>query len=130
MSTEDTAMARLSFGLAQPTAGEAADRARVQQDIDRTMGEVIATASYCPVKRDPMPTVRVAGAGRVSDGVPLAMPQYNPGGGWAGPRPIELPPGQDIIERMVNAALPHGPKPKAEPPKADPKADGAGGGER
>jgi hypothetical protein len=46
-----------------------------------------------------------------------------PGGyGWRSEIPLSLPPGQDLIERMVNAALPPGPghrrKPDDEPPKA------------
>jgi hypothetical protein len=32
------------------------------------------------------------------------------GTGWVDPRPLALPPGQRPIERLVNAALPHGPE--------------------
>jgi len=30
--------------------------------------------------------------------------------GWADPRPLSPPPGIDLIDRAVNAALPHGPE--------------------
>ena len=30
--------------------------------------------------------------------------------GWADEVPLRLTPGQDVIERLVNAELPHGPE--------------------
>jgi hypothetical protein len=49
--------------------------------------------------------------------------------GWAEPRPLAPPPGQDAIGRLVNAALPHVPGFGHEP-QEKPKADKAGDVER
>jgi hypothetical protein len=103
MSTEDIALTRMSFGLAQPTIGEADDRARLQAGIDATMRQSIAERAYNPVQREAMPKVGVMGAPLVTAGAPLVR-----GTGWSEPRPLALPPGQDVIERLVNAAQPHG----------------------
>jgi hypothetical protein len=107
MSTDDIAVSRLGFGMAQPSAGEAEDAARLQAGIDATMRSVIADR-YDPTRREPSPTVGVVGAVPVAPASPLVR-----GTGWADPRPLALPPGQDAIERLVDAALPHGPESKA-----------------
>jgi hypothetical protein len=108
MSTGDIAVSRLGFGLAQPTAGEAEDAARIQRGIDQAMSAVIAGARYNPERIDPPPKVGVVGAVPLSSGEPLVR-----GTGWAAERPLALPPGQDAIERLTNALLPHGPGSKA-----------------
>jgi hypothetical protein len=67
---------------------------RIQRDIARTMGDVI---------RHDMRNVHR----RVSPIPDTAEPRAAPkGNGWRDPAPLSLPPGQDLIERMVNAALP------------------------
>jgi hypothetical protein len=109
MSMEDIAVSRMSFGLAQPSAGEAEDAARISAGIDATMREVIASARHNPNRIDAPAKVGVAGAVLVVAGAPLA----GRGTGWAEPRPMAGPPGQEAIERLVKAALPHGPGSKA-----------------
>ena len=102
MNTGDIAVSRLGFGLAQPTAGEAEDAARLQAGIDASMRGVIADR-YNPTVREASPKVCVVGAVPVSSGAPLVR-----GTGWAAERPLAMPPGQAAIERLVNAELPHG----------------------
>jgi hypothetical protein len=81
---------------------EGAELARIQRGIDATMGAIIADR-YNPINSlPPSGTVTVIGATEVKTA-------FDPGGGrgWVEPRPITSPPGQDAIERLVNAALPH-----------------------
>lgn len=130
-ATEAIGLANLTFGLAELSATEAADRARAQREIDATMREVIATANYNPTSREPMPTVKVVGAVPVKDRfapdiVPAAPVR---GSGWVEPKPLAPPPGQDAIERLVNAALPHGPKPAPAKPTEPTDAANADAGE-
>jgi len=65
-------------------------------------------------------TVTPAGAARVVTGPDVLSGPGTPGWGWQNERPLESPPGQDHIERMVNAALPPAPKPQ---PKTEAKAE-------
>jgi hypothetical protein len=45
-----------------------------------------------------------------------SQPASGPAGsGWRDQAPLTLPPGQALIERMVNAALPHGPGHRRKP---------------
>jgi hypothetical protein len=84
---------------------EGAELAHVQRGINDTM-RAIVTDRYNPTNGlPPSPTVTVVGATEVKTA-------FDPGGGrgWAEPRPITSPPGQEAIERLVNAALPHGPQ--------------------
>jgi hypothetical protein len=78
---------------------------RIQAGIDATMRDVIANRAR-PLPSSP--TVTVVGAPRV---VTAGDPPR--GTGWVDPRPLAPPPGQEAIERLVNAVLPHGPKSKA-----------------
>jgi hypothetical protein len=83
--------------------------AEVQAGIDATMRAIINKgARHNPNALAPPAAVRVEGAPRVVDG------ETRQGRGWVDPGPLELPPGQDAIERLVNAALPHGPGSKAK----------------
>jgi hypothetical protein len=78
---------------------------RIQAGINRTLSDIVADR-YNPVHGlPPSPTVTVVGAAEVKE-------PFEPGAGrgWAEPRPITSPPGQEAIERLVNAALPHGPQ--------------------
>ena len=116
MSAEDIVIARLSFELAKPSAGEAADAARIQRGIDATMRAVVADR-YNPAHRKPSPTVRVVGAAPVTAEAPLAPER---GTGWAEPRPIEspMPKGsfvEGVVGRMIDNALgPALPKAKSD----------------
>jgi hypothetical protein len=84
---------------------EGAELARIQRGISETMGKIISDRYNPANSLPPSPTVRVEGATEVKTA-------FDPGGGrgWAEPRPITSPPGQEAIERLVNAALPHGPQ--------------------
>lgn len=131
MSTEDLAISRLSFGLAQPSQGEAEDRARIQQGIDAAMRGVI-TDRYHPSRREPAPTVTVAGAVPVKDRFP---PEPVPvrRGGWAPERPLTSPmPNGSFVEGVVGAMIDHvlGPavrKLETEGGPGVPKQSGGGG---
>jgi hypothetical protein len=88
---------------------EGAELARIQRGINDTM-RAIVTDRYNPANSlPPSPTVTVVGATE-------AKTAFEPGGGrgWAEPRPITSPPGQEAIERLVNAALPPGPAQQLE----------------
>jgi hypothetical protein len=98
--TEAIALTNMTFEMAKPSEGEVADNARIQAGIDAAMRGVIADR-YDPTRREPLPTVGVAGAVPVAPAAPLVR-----GTGWADPRPLALPAGQDAIERLVNAVLP------------------------
>jgi hypothetical protein len=104
--TEALALSRLSFALAKPSEGEAEYNARIQAGIDATMREVIKTASYNPNALSPPVKTTPLGA------VPAVEPRSR--NGWADEVPLRSPPGQGVIERMVDAALPHGPAWKRE----------------
>jgi hypothetical protein len=74
---------------------EGAELARIQRGLFETMGAIVADR-YNPINSLPRSeTVTVEGAPKVTTA------------GWVEPRPITSPPGQDAIERLVNAALPH-----------------------
>jgi hypothetical protein len=104
MSTEDVALARMGFALApQPTAEELA----IQEGIDRTMRDVIGDR-YNPVLRAPSLKVAVQSGVQTTQATELLVTPPTRWG-WAKEIPVTSPPGQDVIERMVNAALPHGP---------------------
>ena len=111
-STAAIALSRLALG--GMTEGEALDRLRIEREIAKTMREVITHDRSNPNQLSPSETVKVANAPEVVDAKSLGS-----GSGWAPDRPIKPPPGQDLIRRMVNTELPHGPKSNA---------DGAGGG--
>lgn len=82
---------------------------RIQAGIDATMRAIIADPRKDPTAMPPSPTVTVVGATEVKTA-------FDPGGGrgWQRERPITSPPGQDAIERLVNAALPPGPAQQLE----------------
>jgi hypothetical protein len=72
----------------------------IQAGISATMADVIRhDARHNPNALSAPATVVPVGAQRVE-----AVD------GWAEQRPLRLPPGQDVIERLVNAELPHGPE--------------------
>jgi hypothetical protein len=98
MSNEEIVIARLSFELAKPSAGEAADAARIQRGIDATMRAVVADR-YNPVLRKPSPTVTVVGAAPV-------ITAGERGTGWVEPRPIASPmPKGSFLEGVVGAMI-------------------------
>jgi hypothetical protein len=74
----------------------------IQAGINAAMADVIRTANYIPNALGPPNKVTVAGA------VPVKGP-VGPSNrtGWRDPGPLSVPTGQDVIERLVNAALPH-----------------------
>jgi hypothetical protein len=73
--------------------------ARIQRGIDATMRDVIRTSGYDVHARGSM-------LGPTQPAKP-AQPQ-------PAERPLAPPPGLDLIDRLVNAELPHGPKSKAK----------------
>jgi hypothetical protein len=108
MGTEDIAFDRLGQ---IDTLANRLERQRLDHELAAVMKDVVADS------RRSSPTERRG----VLPERPAAAPAPA-GTGWREPPPLRLPPGQDLIERMVNAALPHGPghrrKPDDEPPKA------------
>ncbi len=74
-------------------APEGEEARAIQRGIDATMRDVIRDRGYNPHH-----------FGSMAD-----TPGPQPGSGWQDEKPLESPPGQDIIERLVNEALPHGP---------------------
>jgi hypothetical protein len=98
LSSEEIAFMNM-FRSAGPTAEELA----IQAGISATMADVIRhDARHNPNALSPPVTVRPIGAEPVVTA--------GSGNGWADEVPLRLPPGQDVIERMVNVELPHGPK--------------------
>jgi hypothetical protein len=65
------------------------ERAEIERQIDSTI-RAIAADRYNPISLSRAPTVTVVGAPKV-----------------AGEKPLAMPPGQDVIHAMVDAALPH-----------------------
>lgn len=53
MSTAEIGLARMAFGLAKRSDGEALDNERTQVGIDATMREVIGAANYNPNHFEP-----------------------------------------------------------------------------
>lgn len=101
-SSEEIAFRGLA-NFRQPTEAE------IQRGIDAAMADVIRRdARHNPNALDPPARVQVVGAPTVVD---ADSPRQR---GWVDPKPLEPPPGQDVIERLVNAALPHGPESKAK----------------
>ena len=93
--SEEIALTRM-FRSRGPTAEELA----IQAGISATMRDVITRdARHNPNALSPPVNVTPVGAQRVE-----AVD------GWAEEKPLRLPPGQDVIERLVNAELPHGPE--------------------
>ena len=93
------AVARAMSQQMQPTEEER----RIQAGIDATMRDVIThDARHNPNALSPPVTVRPIGAEPV-----VTAGSKN---GWADEVPLRLTPGQDVIERLVNAELPHGPE--------------------
>jgi hypothetical protein len=88
---------------------EGAELARIQRGISETMGKIISDRYNPANSLPPSPTVTVVGATE-------AKTAFEPGGGrgWQRERPITSPPGQEAIERLVNAALPPGPAQQLE----------------
>ena len=99
MGTAEAGMVAVGRAAArQPTAEE------IQRGIMKTMQEVVSRdARHNPNKLDAPATVKVANAPEV---VTAGEPKR--GSGWEEEKPLAAPPGQDAIERLVNAALPHG----------------------
>ena len=97
--TEDIAMRNLSWGLAPKQTEE---ERRVQAGIDATI-RAVAADRYNPVWQPASPRVTVQSGVKVDPGLPLDR-----GTGWREEAPLGIPPGQEAIERLVNAMLPHG----------------------
>lgn len=66
-----------------------------QIEIQRVMGDVLRDARYNPEPRS------------MAEPGPKG-PESKARNGWRPETPITSPPGQDLIERMTNQALPHG----------------------
>jgi hypothetical protein len=99
--TGAAALAKLSFALvSKPTAEDIA----IQEGIQRTMAEVVRTRGYNPNALSPPVKVTPVGAVRVAEPKEPVR-----GTGWQDEIPLREPPGQDLIERLTNTALPHGP---------------------
>jgi hypothetical protein len=91
-STEDIAMSRLFGTLGQPSLAEQLEEHRRQQAIARTMRDVVGRDA----RHNPNQTV------------PPETRTGPRGNGWLEERPLELPPGQKIIEDLCNYFLPPG----------------------
>jgi hypothetical protein len=107
MSNDSTAVGIMNVAraLSQEMQPTKADR-RIQAGIDATMREVVRyDARHNPDALSPPVNVRPVGAEPV-----VTAGSRN---GWADEVPLRLPPGQDVIERLVNATLPHGKDSKA-----------------
>jgi hypothetical protein len=86
--------------------GELTDR-EIQAGIDRTMIDVITRdARHNPNGLVPVENVRPAGAGVVVDTAK--------GSGFYEPKPLAPNPEIGLVDRMINAALPHGSESKAK----------------
>ena len=103
MSDDSTAAMNVARALSQQMQPTEEER-RIQEGIDATMREVVRhdarhnpNALSAPVNVTPIGAQRVDAADN----------------GWAEEKPLRLPPGQDVIERLVNAELPHGRESKA-----------------
>jgi hypothetical protein len=94
----------MEFGLgALTTRGPTPEE--IQAGIDATMRQVIMKdAHHNPNELRPVENLRVAGSPVVVDADRVAKRT-----GWQKERPLELPPGQDVIERLCNELLPHAP---------------------
>ena len=92
MGTEDIAMSRLGAALG-PSLAEQLEQRRIQASIDACMRDVIADHV----------SGRAFNPGRGSNDGPAEKPK---GTGWVEPKPLELPPGQKIIEDLCNHFLP------------------------
>ena len=93
-TSEEIALTRMfcSQISAPPTAEELA----IQRGISATMAEVVRhDARHNPNALSPPVNVPPAGAQRVEAA----------DNGWANEKPLRLPMGQDVIERLVNAEL-------------------------
>jgi hypothetical protein len=82
----------------------AEENRRIQAGIDAVMRDIIADPRKDPTAMPPSERVTVVGAPQVTTAFEPEI-----GRGWQRERPITCPPGQDAIERLVNAALPPGP---------------------
>jgi hypothetical protein len=79
--------------------------ADVQLGIMQAMAGVVSKdAHHNPNAIEPVQNVRCAGSPVVVDADRVGARK-----GWAPERPLELPPGQDVIERLCDQLLPHGP---------------------
>jgi hypothetical protein len=101
MSTDEVAL-RALINYRAPTPEE------IQQGIDAAMREVITRdARHNPQALRPPENVRPAGA-------PVVVDASKGVNGWVDNSNTKMPPGQDIIERLCNSYLPHGPQSKAK----------------
>jgi hypothetical protein len=99
MGTEEIALSRLGT-IGQPSLAEQLEQRRIQEGIARTMRDVVGRDA----KHNPNQTVAPE---RTTPGG--AAPVVTAGErGWVEPKPLALPPGQEVIEALCNAALPHG----------------------
>ena len=100
-------LARIFSAAAQPSE---LDRLRA---LDMTLREMARDRYTNPQQLQAPDNTKVANAPQVVTA--------GSGRGWQEEKPLAAPPGQDAIERLVNAALPHG----AGSPlrKGKPKAD-------
>jgi hypothetical protein len=94
----------MEFGLgALTTRGPTPEE--IQAGIDQTMREIIRKdAHHNPNELRPVENLRVAGSPVVVD-----ADRVGKGTGWQKERPLELPPGQDVIERLCDFYQPHPP---------------------
>ena len=95
-TTEDIAFARLEAALLKPTLGEQLEQRRIQASIDACMRDVIADHV----------SGRAFNPGRGNNAGLAEKPK---GSGWQEERPLELPPGQEVIRQIADHFAPHGP---------------------
>jgi hypothetical protein len=100
MSTEAIAFANLGRALARKPTEEERE---IQRGIDATI-RAVAADRYNPVHQPASPTVTVQSGVQTKQANELLVRPK----GWVEPVPLAVPPGQDAIERLANAALPHG----------------------
>jgi hypothetical protein len=98
----------MEFGLgALTTRGPTPEE--IQAGIDATMRQIIMKdAHYNPNELRPPENVRVAGSPVVVDADRVGD-RVGKGTGWQRERSLELPPGQDVIERLADFYQPHAP---------------------
>jgi hypothetical protein len=106
LSTEEIAI----LNMARVNPAELREQLRKQLEIMQAMQGVVADARRSnPNAYGPPNKAIPAGAPMVVE----AGETRPRGTGWRDPIPFQQPPGQDIIKRLVNTALPHSKNSKA-----------------
>jgi hypothetical protein len=93
----------MEFGLG-PLTTRGPTPEEIQAGIDQTMREIIMKdAHHNPNELRPVENLRVAGSPVVVDADRTGAHR-----GWQRERPLELPPGQNVINQLADYFQPHG----------------------